>query len=105
MDQDPAPDDPAVAAVQRLSHVHEPIAVLRQQAEILIVVRVGMKATRRFMILNAEGEPAWPHEPLGSLSDVAWALQAHGWQLAPVAPVGGQPRPAKTLASLLNTRA
>jgi hypothetical protein len=97
--------DPAVEAIRRASQVYDPIAVLREQSEALVVARVGMKNTQRFMILNAAGEPAWNHEPLSSLSDVAWALRAHQWHVALVEPAGHNERPAKTLARLLKERA
>jgi hypothetical protein len=87
------------------SQVYDPVALLRRDDELLYVARVGMKASKRFMILTADGEPAWPHEPLGSLSDVGWALRAHEWHLITPEPVGENPRPAKTLARLLTGRA
>ncbi len=87
------------------SQVYDPVAVLRREGEILIVARVGMKASQRFMILTPTGDPAWMHEPLGSLSDVAWALRAHGWHLVQPEPAGENRRPAKTLARLLAERA
>src|SRR4051812_48304428 len=59
--------------------------------ETVIVARVGMKTTRRFMILTPAGQPAWPHEPLGSLSDVGWSLRAHGWHLVTPEPAGQRP--------------
>ena len=89
----------------RDSQVYDPVAVLRREGEILIVARVGMKASQRFMILTPTGDPAWMHEPLGSLSDVAWALRAHGWHLVQPEPAGENRRPAKTLARLLAERA
>jgi hypothetical protein len=101
---DPA-TDAAVSAIRHASQVYDPIVVLRANSEMLLVVRVGMKNTQRFMILNATGEPAWKHEPLGSLSDVGWALRAHGWHTASIEPVGGNQGPAKTLARLLKERA
>ena len=87
------------------SQVYDPVAVLRREGEILIVARVGMKASQRFMILTPTGDPAWMHEPLGSLSDVAWALRAHGWHLVQPESAGENRRPAKTLARLLAERA
>jgi hypothetical protein len=87
------------------SEVYEPVAVLRRGGEILIVARAGMKASQRFMILTPQGEPAWPHQPLGSLSDVAWALRAHDWHQVIPEPAGQNIRPAKTLARLLSERA
>ena len=59
----------------RGSQIYEPVALMRRGDEILYVARVGMKASRQFMILTPTGERAWPHEPLGSLSDVGWALR------------------------------
>jgi hypothetical protein len=79
------------------SQIYDPIALLRQEGETLYVARVGMKTSKRFMILIPTGEPAWPHEPLSSLSDVGWSLRAHEWHLATT--------PAKTLARLLTERA
>ena len=87
------------------SQVYDPIALLRREDETLIVARVGMRASQRFMILTPTGDPAWPHEPLGSLSDVAWALRAHGWQQVTPQPAGPSPGPAKTLARHLSNRA
>ena len=87
------------------SQIYDPVAMLRQGDETLYVARVGMKASRQFMILTAMGEPAWPHEPLGSLSDVAWALRAHEWHLVTPEPIGLHERLAKTLARLLSERA
>ena len=87
------------------SQVYDPVAVLRRDGEVLIVARVGKKASQRFMILTSMGEPAWPHEPLGSLSDVGWSLRAHQWHLVTPDPVGQNMRPARTLARLLAERA
>jgi hypothetical protein len=87
------------------SQIYEPVALLRRGDEILYVARVGMKASRQFMILTPTGEPAWPHEPLGSLSDVGWALRAHEWHDVPPEPVGQNERLARTLARLLSERA
>jgi hypothetical protein len=89
----------------RGSQIYEPVALLRRGDEILYVARVGMKASRQFMILTRTGEPAWPHEPLGSLSDIAWALRAHEWHAVMPEPVGQNGRLAKTLARLLMERA
>ncbi len=89
----------------RGSQIYDPVALLRRDDEILYIARVGMKASQRFMILTPTGEPAWPHEPLGSLSDAAWALQAHGWHAVTPEPIGLNERPAKTLARLLTERA
>jgi hypothetical protein len=86
------------------SQVYDPVAVLRSESETVIVARVGMKGSQRFMILTAAGNPAWPHEPLGSLSDVGWALRAHEWHMVIPEPAGDNPRPAKTLARLLMER-
>ena len=88
----------------RASQVYDPIAVLRRDRETLIVARVGMKASQRFMVLTPAGDPAWPHQPLGSLSDVAWSLRAHQWHLVQPEPAGQNGRPAKTLARLLAER-
>ncbi len=79
--------------------------MLRRDDEILYVAQVGRAASQRFMILTAGGEPAWPHEPLGSLSDVGWALRAHEWHLVMPEPIRQNLRPAKTLARLLIERA
>lgn len=57
----------------RGSQIYDPVALLRNNDEVLYIARVGMKASRQFMILKPSGEPGWPHEPLGSLSDVGWA--------------------------------
>jgi hypothetical protein len=73
------------------SQIYDPVARLRQGDETLYVARVGMKASRQFMILTPIGEPAWPHEPLASLSDVGWALRAHEWHLAPLEAIGQSP--------------
>ncbi len=89
----------------RGSQVYDPVALLRRDDEVLYIAQVGMKASQRFMILTPTGEPAWPHEPLGSLSDAAWALRAHGWHLAMPEPIGPHERQAKTLARLLAERA
>ena len=89
----------------RGSQIYDPVVVLRRDDEILYAARVGTKASRQFMILTAMGELAWPHEPLGSLSDVAWALRAHEWHLVTPEPIGLQERLAKTLARLLTERA
>jgi hypothetical protein len=89
----------------RESQIYNPIAVLRRDDEVLYVARVGMKASRQFMVLTGKGEPAWPHEPLGSLSDVAWALRAHRWDPTTLEPVGSHERQAKMLARLLAERA
>jgi hypothetical protein len=86
------------------SQVYDPVAVLRHEGETLIVARVGMKRSQRFMILTPAGEPAWPHEPLGSLPDVGWSLRAHGWHLVTLEPAEENPSPAKTLARLLMER-
>lgn len=87
------------------SQIYEPVALLRQGDEILYVARVGMAASKRFMILTPTGEPAWPHEPLGSLSDVGWSLRAHEWHDVTPESVGQNGRLAKTLARLLIERA
>jgi hypothetical protein len=89
----------------RGSQIYEPAGLLRRGNEILYVARVGMKASRQFMILTPTGEPAWPHEPLGSFSDIAWALRAHQWHDVTPEPVGQNERLAKTLARLLIERA
>jgi hypothetical protein len=87
------------------SQVYDPVALLRREGETLVIARVGMKTTRRFMILTPAGEPAWPHEPLGSLSDVGWSLRAHAWHQVTPEPTGQNLRLAKTLARLLTERA
>jgi hypothetical protein len=87
------------------SQLYDPVAVLRRETEIVIVARVGMKASQRFMILTPAAEPAWAHQPLGSLSDVAWSLVAHGWHQAAPEPAGQNARAAKTLERLLRQRA
>jgi len=95
----------ATEPLLRGSQVYDPVALLRRERETLIIARVGMKATRRFMILTPAGEPAWPHEPLGSLSDVGWSLRAHASHQVTPEPAGQNVRPAKTLARLLTERA
>jgi hypothetical protein len=92
-------------AYLRDSQIYDPVAVLRREGETVLVARVGMKASQRFMILTPAGDPAWPHEPLGSLSDVAWSLRAQHWHLVQPEPAGQNGRPAKTLARLLAERA
>lgn len=87
------------------SQIYDPVALLRRDDEILYVARVGMKSSRQFMILTPIGEPAWPHEPLGRLSDVAWALRAHEWHGVIPEPVGQNEPLAKTLTRLLIERA
>ena len=87
------------------SQVYDPVALLRREGETLVIARVGMTATRRFMILTPAGEPAWPHEPLGSLSDVGWSLRAHAWHQVTPEPTGQDLRLAKMLARLLTERA
>lgn len=87
------------------SQIYDPVALLRRGEEVLYIARVGMKASQRFMILMPTREPAWPHEPLGSLSDVGWALRAHEWHDVTPEPVGPNMRLAKTLARLLIERA
>ena len=84
--------------------LHEPVAALRGDGETLLVARIGMKASKRLTILTPDGQPAWPHEPFGSLSDVAWSLRAHGWHLLTPEPVGANPGAARTLARLLKER-
>ncbi|WP_262265692.1 hypothetical protein [Microvirga yunnanensis] len=86
------------------SQIYDPVALLRQGDEALYVARVGRKASRQFMILTPTGELAWPHEPLGSLSDVGWALRAHAWHLVTPEPMGGSAQQAKILARLLTER-
>jgi hypothetical protein len=98
-------DHTAIESIRKASQVYDPIVIARAQDETLIVARVGMKNAKRFMILTAAGKPAWKHEPLSSLSDVGWALRAHGWHTASMEPVGDNLRPAKTLARLLKERA
>ena len=87
------------------SQLYDPVAVLRRDGETLVVARVGMKASKRLMILNPNGDPAWPHEPYASLSDVGWALRAHEWHGVTPEATGPNPRPAQTLARLLAERA
>ena len=89
----------------RGSQIYDPVALLRQGDETLYIARVGRKASRQFMILTPTGEPAWPHEPLGSLSDVAWALRAHEWHLVAPEPMGESTQQARMLARLLTERA
>jgi hypothetical protein len=89
----------------RGSQIYDPVALLQRGDEILYVARVGMKASRQFMILMPTGEPAWPHEPVSSLSDIAWALRAHEWHGVIPEPVGPNERQARTLARLLGERA
>jgi hypothetical protein len=89
----------------RRSHVYEPIALLRRDGQTLVIAAVGMRASQRFMIVTPGGDPAWPHEPFNSLSDVGWSLRAHEWHLTTPEPAGQSPRPAKTLARLLAERA
>ena len=95
----------ATEPLLRGSQVYDPVALLRREGEMLIIARVGMKTTRCFMILTAAGQPAWPHEPLSSLSDVGWSLRAHAWHQVTPEPAGRNVRPAKTLARLLTERA
>jgi hypothetical protein len=87
------------------SQLFDPVAVLRRTAETLIIARVGMKTSKRLMILTPGGTPAWPHEPLGSLSDVAWSLRAHEWHLVTPEPAGQNAGAARTLGRLLRERA
>ena len=87
------------------SQVYDPVALFRRDSEILVIARVGMSASKRFMILTPAGRPAWPHEPIGSLSDVAWALVAHDWHEVAPEPVGSSSAAARTLARLLAERA
>jgi hypothetical protein len=89
----------------RGSQVYEPVARLRLGDDLLYVARVGMKASKRLMVLTSSGEPAWPHEPFASLSDAAWSLRAHQWHDAFLEAVGPDPGPARTLTRLLNERA
>jgi hypothetical protein len=89
----------------RGSQIYDPVALLRRCDEILYVARVGMKASRQFMILTPTGEPAWPHEPLGSLSDIVWSLRAHEWHDVTPEAVGQNERLTRTLARLLIERA
>lgn len=88
----------------RGSQIYEPVARLRLGEDLLYVARVGMEASKRLMVLAPSGEPAWPHEPFASLSDVAWSLRAHQWHPATVDAVGNA-GPARTLARLLAERA
>ncbi|HEX2727770.1 MAG TPA: hypothetical protein VHN20_18250 [Beijerinckiaceae bacterium] len=86
------------------SRLYEPVALLRGDEETLIVARIGMKTSKRLTILTPDGQPAWPHEPFGSLSDVAWSLRAHERHLLTPEPVGANPGAARTLARLLKER-
>ena len=88
----------------RGSLIYDPVALLRQDEETVYVARVGRKGSRQFMILTATGEPAWPHEPLGSLSDVAWALRAHEWHLVAPESMSESNQQARMLARLLTER-
>jgi hypothetical protein len=88
----------------RGSQIYDPVALFHLGEETLYVARVGRKASRQFMILTPTGDPAWPHEPLGSLSDVAWALRAHEWHLAEPEPMGESTQQARMLARLLTER-
>jgi hypothetical protein len=49
---------PLVRPFFRGSQVYDPVALLRRENETLIIARVGMKASKRFMILTPLGEPA-----------------------------------------------
>lgn len=89
----------------RGSQIYDPVALFRQGGEALYVARVGRKASRQFMILTPTGVPAWPHETLGSLSDAAWALRAHGWHVVIPEPMGESTQQARTLTRLLTERA
>jgi hypothetical protein len=88
----------------RGSQVYEPVARLQLGEDLLYVCRIGMKASKRFMVVQPSGEPAWPHEPFASLSDAAWSLCAHGWHPALCEAVGPDPGPARTLTRLLAER-
>jgi hypothetical protein len=87
------------------SQLYTPLAVLKRGDEVLAIAGVGMKSAQRYMILTPAAEPAWAHEPLGSLSDVAWSLRAHQWHLVAPEPVGANVRTARRLARLLAERA
>jgi len=87
------------------SQLYDPVAVLRRGEEVIIVARLGIKSSRRFLVLDPSGRPAWPHEPMASLSDVGWTLVAHRWHDVTPEPAGGSPRAAKTLARLMAERA
>ncbi len=89
----------------RGSQIYEPVVRLRLAEDLIFVVRVGMKTSKRLMILAASGEPAWSHEPFASLSDVAWSLRAHWWHPALIEAVGSNAGPARTLTRLLAERA
>lgn len=89
----------------RGSQIYEPVVRLRLGDNVLYVSRVGMKTSKRMMILTPSGEPAWPHEPFASLSDTAWSLRAHQWHQATSEAVGSDPGPARTLSRLLAERA
>jgi len=79
--------------------VYDPVATLQQDDEVLYVARVGMNASRQFMILTAE---ARLHGRVNRfLSDVAWSARAHRWHLAEPELAGEDARPARTLVRLL----
>jgi len=44
--------DPAPDALVRASRNYEPIAAIRGQEGILVIVRVGMRNSKRFMVLD-----------------------------------------------------
>jgi hypothetical protein len=96
--------DPAPDALVRASRNYEPIAVIRGPEGVLVIVRVGMRNSKRFMVLNEAAQPAWNHESLSSLSDVAWALVAHHWHAGAVESTGTNQSAARTLARLLKER-
>jgi hypothetical protein len=96
--------DPAPDALVRASRNYEPIAVVRGPEGVLVIVRVGMRNSKRFMVLNESAQPAWNHESLSSLSDVAWALVAHHWHAGAVESTGTNQSAARTLARLLKER-
>ncbi len=87
------------------SEIYDAVATLRRSGESLTVARVGRMTSRRFMILNPNGAPAWPHEPFGSLSDVGWSLRAQGWHEVLPEAVGPSAAPAARLARILLERA
>jgi hypothetical protein len=96
--------DPASDALVRASRNYEPIALVRGPEGVLVIVRVGMRNSKRFMVLNEAAQPAWNHESLSSLSDVAWALVAHHWHTGAVEGTGTSHSVAKRLARLLKER-
>jgi hypothetical protein len=89
----------------RASQVYDPVALLREDEDTVYIACVGRKESRQFRILTPTGEPAWPHEPIGSLSDVAWVLRAYAWHLGAPEPMGESVQQARTSTLLLSERA